>query len=166
LELQLAEAATEGFWLKSVGMGPSASRSLVRIRLKVVGTFDSHGFIHEDLDGLGHGFEAVLGEQLDSFVGGVRLELVGHGSGLLFSVLTKKKPILAHFFKQTDRPSTVRVRSLRSRTRTVLESDEFTEEKLHCPGFLGSKLMEDVGCLADLVAEVDCGKIQITAKMG
>jgi hypothetical protein len=33
-------------------------------------------------------------------------------------------------------------------------------------GFLGSKLMEDVGCLADLVAEVDCGKIQITAKMG
>jgi hypothetical protein len=42
-------------------------------------------------------------------VGGVRLELVGHGSGLLFSVLTKKKPILAHFFKQTDRPSTVRV---------------------------------------------------------
>jgi hypothetical protein len=56
---------------------------------------------------------------------------VGHGSGLLFSVLTKKKPILAHFFKQTDRPSTVLVRSLRSRTRTVLESDEFTEEKLH-----------------------------------
>jgi hypothetical protein len=33
-------------------------------------------------------------------------------------------------------------------------------------GFLGSKLMEDVGCSADLVAEVDCGKIQITAKMG
>jgi hypothetical protein len=32
-------------------------------------------------------------------------------------------------------------------------------------GFLGSKLMEDVGCLADLVAEVDCGKIQITANM-
>jgi hypothetical protein len=25
--------------------------------------------------------------------------------------------------------------------------------------------MEDVGCLADLVAEVDCGKIQITANM-
>jgi hypothetical protein len=131
LELQLAESAAEGFWLESVGMGPSASRSLIGIRLQVVGTFDSHGFVHEHLDGLGHGFEAVLGEQLDSFVGGVRLELVGHGSGLLFSVLTKKKPILAHFFKQTDRPSTVLVRSLRSRTRTVLESDEFTEEKLH-----------------------------------
>lgn len=70
-------------------------------------------------------------KQLDSFVGGVRLELVGHGSGLLFSLLTKKKPILAHFFKQTDRPSSVLVRSLRSRTRTELESDEFTEEKLH-----------------------------------
>jgi hypothetical protein len=45
--------------------------------------FDPHGFVHEQMDGLGHGFEAVLGEQLDSFVGGVRLELVGHGSGLL-----------------------------------------------------------------------------------
>jgi hypothetical protein len=67
-------------------------------------------FIHEHLDGLGHGFEAVLGEQLDGFVGGGRLELVGHGFDLLFSVLTKKKPILAHFFKQTDRPSTFFVR--------------------------------------------------------
>jgi hypothetical protein len=112
-------------------MGPSANKSLVGIRLQVVGAFDSHGFPHEHLNGLGHGFEAVLGEQLDSFVGGVRLELVGHGSGLIFSVTTKKKPILAHFFKQTDRPSTVLVRSLRLRTRTVLESDEFTEEKLH-----------------------------------
>jgi hypothetical protein len=33
----------------------------------------------------GHRFKAVLREQLDSFVGNVRLELVGRGSGL-FSV--------------------------------------------------------------------------------
>jgi hypothetical protein len=31
---------------------------------------------------------------------------------------------------------------------------------------LGSKLMEDVGCLADLAADVDCDKIQITANTG
>ena len=129
--MQLTEAAFERFGFESVGMGPSAYRSLVGISLQIVSTLDPHCFVHEHLDGLGHGFEAVLGEQLDSFVGGVRLELVGHGSGLLFSLVTKKKPILAHFFKQTDRPSTVRVRSLRSRTRTELESDEFTEEKLH-----------------------------------
>jgi hypothetical protein len=40
------------------------------------------------------------------------------------------------------------------------------QKRNYTSGFLGSKLMEDVGCLADLVAEVDCGKIQITAKMG
>ncbi len=78
-------------------------------------TFDPHGFGHEYLDGLGHSFKAMLGEQLHSFVGGVRLEVVGHGSDLLFSLLTKKKPILAHFFKQTDHPSSVRVRSLCSK---------------------------------------------------
>ncbi len=120
----------EAISLNPFGMGPSANKSLVRIRLQVVGAFDSHGIPHEHLDGLGHGFEAVLGEQLDSFVGGVRLEIVDHGSGLLFSVLTKKKPILANFFKQTNRPSTVRVRQRSERTRTVLARDEFTEEKL------------------------------------
>jgi hypothetical protein len=70
-------------------------------------------------------------KQYESFAGGVRLELVGHGSGLLFSLVTKNKSILAHFFKQTDRTSSVLVRPLRSRTRTELESDEFTEENLH-----------------------------------
>jgi hypothetical protein len=45
-------------------------------------------------------------------------------------LLTKKKPILAYFFKQTDRPSSVLVRSLRSRTRTELEREEITEERL------------------------------------
>jgi hypothetical protein len=71
-------------------------------------------------------------KQLASFLGGVRLELVGHGSGLLFSLVTKKKPILAHyFFKQTDRLSSLRVRERSERTRRELESDEFTEEKLH-----------------------------------
>jgi hypothetical protein len=33
-------------------------------------------------------------------------------------------------------------------------------------GFWESELMEDVGSGSDLVADVDCGKIQITAKMG
>jgi hypothetical protein len=33
-------------------------------------------------------------------------------------------------------------------------------------GFWESKLTEDAGCLADLVADVDCGKIQITANTG
>jgi len=56
-------------------------------------------------------------------VGGVRLELVGHGSGLLFSLATQKRSILGHFFKQTDCPSSDLVRLLRSQTRVELESD-------------------------------------------
>jgi hypothetical protein len=37
--------------------------------------FDPYSFVREHLDGLSHGFEAVLREQLDSFVGDVNLEL-------------------------------------------------------------------------------------------
>jgi hypothetical protein len=33
-------------------------------------------------------------------------------------------------------------------------------------GFWGSKLKEDAGCLADLAADVDSGKIQITGQYG
>ncbi len=131
LELQFTEAAFERFGFESVGMGPSANRSLVGISLQIVSTLDPHCFVHKHLDGLGHGFEAVLDKATGKLPGWCSIGTGGSWFWFPFSVVTKKKPILAHFFKQTDRPSSVLVRSLRSRTRTELESDEFTEEKLH-----------------------------------
>jgi hypothetical protein len=126
LQLKLAEAAAKSLRFETVGMGPSAYRSLVGISLQIVSTLDPHGFVHEHLDGLGHGFEAVLEKATGQLPGWCS---IGTGVSWVwspFSVVTKKKPILAHFFKQTDRPSSVLVHSLRSRTRTELESDEFT----------------------------------------
>jgi hypothetical protein len=96
-------------------------------------TFNPHGFVHEHLDGLGHGFEAVLDHATGKLRGWCSIGTGGSKVWSPFSVVTKKKPILAHFSEQTDRPSSVLVRSLRSRTRTELESDEFTEEKLYYP---------------------------------
>jgi hypothetical protein len=51
--------------------------------------------------------------------------------GTIFALETERQPILAHFFKQTDRPRSVLIRLLRVGTRTELESDEMTEEKVH-----------------------------------
>ncbi len=92
LQVQLAEAAGDGLGLEAVGIAASRLGALVRTGAQHCGAFELHGFVEQGFECLSHAFESVLGQEVDNFVAGVRLIVVGHGGELLsFCVENKIK---------------------------------------------------------------------------
>ena len=78
LQVQLAEAAGDGLGLEAVGIAASRFGALVGSGAEHRGAFELHGFVEEGFECLGHAVESVLGQEVDNFVAGVRLIVVGH----------------------------------------------------------------------------------------
>jgi len=74
-EFEFPESCADGFILEAVGVRFAFLSPLVRLGIEVLGPFHFHCFVEEDLHGVGHSFKAVLGQQLDSRVEFVRLNL-------------------------------------------------------------------------------------------
>ncbi|MDC0326266.1 hypothetical protein OAL64_01310 [bacterium] len=83
MALQLAKSAINCFGLKAVGVRSPSRRAWGRYNVEVLGSLELHRLIDEILDRLGTRVKSVNGKQLDSFMGLVSLERVGHGFGVL-----------------------------------------------------------------------------------
>ena len=60
-QLKLAESRFNGFRLESIGIGTTLVGSLVGLSAEVLGAFNLHGFVEENLHRVGHSFEAIVG---------------------------------------------------------------------------------------------------------
>jgi hypothetical protein len=55
-------ATADGLVLESVGIRSTLLDPLVGLGAEIFGSFELHGFVEEDFDGVGHPFKAVVGQ--------------------------------------------------------------------------------------------------------
>jgi hypothetical protein len=82
-EMKFSEPAVDDFGFEAVGVPAAVCGSLVGLGLQHLGTLELHGFVQQDLDGVRHSFEPLLGQDLDDVLNRGRLLLVGHAVLLL-----------------------------------------------------------------------------------
>ena len=78
LKLKLPEPAGDRLGLKAVGVAATLAGALVGSGSQGFAALELHGFVQQNLHGLRHASEAVVGEQLDDRVEFGRLRLAGH----------------------------------------------------------------------------------------